>query len=152
MSIGAIWRRVDVRSDLRLDAVHQVLQVGFSWDDYRLWRFSLGGEPFGRDGQLFLRPWDVEEGELENEPGVPGAEARIDEGQARPWRSAGLPVRLRRQLGAHATTRTADAPLELRDQIEELWCLPAPTPLARIQRLQDSQLGQLLEPAASADQ
>lgn len=74
-----IWRRLDVRSDLTLDAVHQVPQASFSWDDHHLWRFSLGGDPFGRDGQLFLCPWDDEEGELEDEGAVPASEVRIDE-------------------------------------------------------------------------
>ena len=31
-----IWRRLDLRSDLPLDAVHQVVQAAFSWDDYHL--------------------------------------------------------------------------------------------------------------------
>ena len=74
-----VWRRLDVRSDLRLDALHQVLQAAFSWDNYHLWRFCLGGEPFDRDNQLFLCPWDVEEGELEDEGGVPACEVRLDE-------------------------------------------------------------------------
>jgi hypothetical protein len=74
-----IWRRVDVRSDLRLDALHQVLQAAFGWDDYHLWRFCLGGEPFDRDNQLFLCPWDVEEDELEDEGGIPAGEVRLDE-------------------------------------------------------------------------
>jgi hypothetical protein len=74
-----IWRRLDVRSDLRLDALHQVLQAAFGWYDYHLWRFCLGGELFDRDNQLFLCPWDVEEGELEDEGGVPAGEVRLDE-------------------------------------------------------------------------
>ena len=79
-----IWRRLDVRSDLRLDALHQVLQAAYSWDNYHLWRFCLGGEPFDRDNQLFLCPWDVEEGELEDEGGVPACEVRLDESVQEP--------------------------------------------------------------------
>jgi hypothetical protein len=74
-----IWRRLDVRSDIRLDALHQVLQAAFSWDDYHLWRFCLGGEPFDRDNQLFLCPWDVEEGEIADEGGIPAGAVRLDE-------------------------------------------------------------------------
>jgi hypothetical protein len=74
-----IWRRLDVRSDIRLDALHQVLQAAFSWDDYHLWRFCLGGEPFDRDNQLFLCPWDVEEGDVADEGGIPGTDVRLDE-------------------------------------------------------------------------
>ncbi|MDE3130152.1 MAG: plasmid pRiA4b ORF-3 family protein, partial [Acidobacteriota bacterium] len=57
----------------------QVLQAAFSWDDYHLWRFCLGGGPFDHDNQLFLCPWDVEEGELPDEGGIPADEVRLDE-------------------------------------------------------------------------
>ncbi len=55
-----IWRRLDLRSDLPLDVVHQVLQVAFGWTDSHLHRFSLGGGPFDGHSQLFLCPYDVE--------------------------------------------------------------------------------------------
>ena len=39
----------------------------------------VGGEPFGRSGQAFLCPWDVEEGE-EDDDGLPAAsDVRLDE-------------------------------------------------------------------------
>lgn len=56
-----------------------MLQAAFSWDDYHLWRFSLGGGPFDGGCQLFLCPWDAEEGELEDEGGVPADRVRLDE-------------------------------------------------------------------------
>lgn len=74
-----IWRRLDLRSDLKLDALHQVLQAAFSWDNYHLWRFSIGSEAFDRKSQHFLCPWDVEEGEIEDEGGVAADEVRLDE-------------------------------------------------------------------------
>ena len=37
-----IWRRLDLRSDLPLDVVHQVLQTAFDWTD--MLRFSFGFE------------------------------------------------------------------------------------------------------------
>jgi hypothetical protein len=74
-----IWRRLELRSDMTLDVVHKVLQTSFGWLDYHLWRFSVGGDPFGRAGQAFLCPWDVEEGE-EADEGLPAAgEVRLDE-------------------------------------------------------------------------
>ena len=74
-----IWRRLELRSDMRLDVVHRVLQTSFGWQDYHLWRFSVGGEPFSRSGQSFLCPWDVEEGE-EDDEGLPAAsDVRLDE-------------------------------------------------------------------------
>lgn len=72
----AIWRRLDLRSDLTLDVVHQVLQAAFSWTDSHLHRFSLGGGPFDAHSQLFLCPWDVEEGE---DDGEAAAQVRLDE-------------------------------------------------------------------------
>ena len=74
-----IWRRLELRSDLTLDVVHRVLQTAFSWTDTHLWRFSLGGEPFGRTGQSFLCPWDVEEGDSWDEGGLPASGVRLDE-------------------------------------------------------------------------
>jgi hypothetical protein len=71
-----IWRRLHLRSDLTLDVVHQVLQAAFGWTDSHLHRFSLGGHPFDLTSQLFLCPFDVEEGE---DDGVPAADVRLDE-------------------------------------------------------------------------
>ena len=67
-----IWRRLAVRSDLTLDAVHVVLQAAFGWFDYHLHRFSLGApyvSPF------FVTPQDLEEGE----EGTREEEARLDQ-------------------------------------------------------------------------
>src|SRR4051794_1164372 len=74
-----IWRRLDLRSDLTLDALHQVLQVTFDWTNSHLYRFSLGGHPFDRTSQLFLCPFDVEEGELDDDGGIPASDVRLDE-------------------------------------------------------------------------
>lgn len=74
-----IWRRLEIRSDLSLDAVHRVLQAAFDWQNYHLHRFSLGGGPFDRAAQLFLCPWDVEEGDVEDEGGIPEHEVHLDE-------------------------------------------------------------------------
>src|SRR5690625_972550 len=71
-----IWRRLELRSDLTLAQVHRIIQVSFDWLDYHLHRFALGGHPFTPDAQLFLCPFDVEEGEDE---GLPAAEVRLDE-------------------------------------------------------------------------
>ncbi|WP_422116548.1 plasmid pRiA4b ORF-3 family protein [Brachybacterium sp. UNK5269] len=76
-----IWRRLELRSDLTLAALHRILQVAFDWQDYHLFRFALGGNPFDRHAQLFLCPFDVEQGE---EAGLPVAEVRIDEALQEP--------------------------------------------------------------------
>ncbi|MHB1569930.1 MAG: plasmid pRiA4b ORF-3 family protein [Solirubrobacteraceae bacterium] len=74
-----IWRRLEVRSDLTLDVVHRVLQAAFGWMDSHLWRFSLGGDRFSPESQVFLCAWDVEEGEWDDEGGIPAANVRLDE-------------------------------------------------------------------------
>jgi Plasmid pRiA4b ORF-3-like protein len=74
-----IWRRLDLRSDLPLDVVHQVLQVAFNWDDYHLHRFSLGGGPFDQHSQLFLCPYDAANPEFEDDDGLPASQVRLDE-------------------------------------------------------------------------
>jgi hypothetical protein len=51
-----IWRRLNVRADLTLDVVHQVIQDAFGWADSHLHRFALGGGVWDRGSQLFLCP------------------------------------------------------------------------------------------------
>jgi hypothetical protein len=75
-----IWRRLDLRSNLTLDMVHQVLQVAFDWTDSHLHRFSLGGGAFDHHSQLFLCAYDVQNKEWpEDDDGLPAAETRLDE-------------------------------------------------------------------------
>jgi hypothetical protein len=74
-----IWRRLEVRSDVTLDVVHRILQTAFSWTNTHLWRFSLGGDPFDHASQVFLCEWDVEEGEFDDEGGIPATDVRLDE-------------------------------------------------------------------------
>lgn len=71
-----ISRVLDVRSDLTLDMVHQVLQAAFGWTDSHLHRFALGGGPFDLGSEWFLCPFDVDEGEDEGEP---ASSIRLDE-------------------------------------------------------------------------
>ena len=75
-----IWRRLDLRSNLTLDLLHQVLQVAFDWTDSHLHRFSLGGGAFDHHSQSFLCPYDVDNKEWpEDDDGLPAAETRLDE-------------------------------------------------------------------------
>lgn len=71
-----IWRRLDLRSDLTLGVVHQVIQDAFGWSDSHLHRFALGGSVWDRDAQLFLCPYDVAEGEDE---GTAEEQVRLDQ-------------------------------------------------------------------------
>lgn len=72
----AIWRTVEVRSDLTLDVVHSVMQGAFGWTDTHLYRFACGGGPFDEKSQLYLCPFDVE---VNEEEGVPTDRVRLDE-------------------------------------------------------------------------
>lgn len=71
-----IWRRVDVPSTLRLDQVHELAQALFGWTDSHLHRFALGESVWGHEAELFLCPFDVDEGENE---GVPASTVRLYE-------------------------------------------------------------------------
>jgi Plasmid pRiA4b ORF-3-like protein len=80
-----IWRRLDLRSNLTLDLLHQVLQVAFGWTDSHLHRFSLGGGGFDHHSQLFLCPYDVDNKEWpEDDDSLPAAETRLDETLSEP--------------------------------------------------------------------
>ncbi len=70
-----------MRSDVGLDVFHQVLQAAFGWTDSHLHRFAIGGSPFDRNAELFLCPYDVEEGE---DDGTPASEVTLDETLAEP--------------------------------------------------------------------
>jgi Plasmid pRiA4b ORF-3-like protein len=76
-----IWRRLNVRSDIGLDVFHQVLQSAFGWTDSHLHRFALGGSPFDQNTEVFLCPYDVEEGE---DDGMPAKDVTLDETLSEP--------------------------------------------------------------------
>lgn len=72
----AIWRRLDVRSDATLADLHSVLQAAYGWADAHLHRFALGGGPWDATSELFLCPFDVDEGE---DDGTAASDVRLDE-------------------------------------------------------------------------
>jgi hypothetical protein len=75
-----IWRRLDVRSDIGLDVFHEVLQGAFGWTDSHLHRFALGN-PFDRNAELFLCPYDAEE---DPDEGIPEENVTLDETLSEP--------------------------------------------------------------------
>ncbi len=75
-ALPATWRRVELPSTLVLDELHDLLQLLFGWTDTHLHRFALGPSVWDREAEVFLCPYDVEEGE---EEGVPTSEVRLDE-------------------------------------------------------------------------
>lgn len=70
-----LWRRLELASDMLLSELHTVLQIAFGWTDSHLHRFSSGPSIYDQDSELYLMPFEVDEGE----PGVPENEVRIDE-------------------------------------------------------------------------
>jgi hypothetical protein len=81
----AIWRRLDLRSDLMLDVVHQVVQDAFGWADSHLHRFALGGGVWDRDSEIFLCPYDVANPQDEIDmAGTPEVDVRLDEAVSEP--------------------------------------------------------------------
>jgi hypothetical protein len=55
-----IWRRFQVRGDITLPQLHQVLQVLFGWEDYHLHEFTVAGRPYTvPDGEP---DWDTRKG------------------------------------------------------------------------------------------
>jgi hypothetical protein len=70
-----LWRRLELASDMRLDELHDVLQIAFGWTDSHLHRFSAGASSYDPDAELYLCPFEVEEGE----EGIPESEVRLDE-------------------------------------------------------------------------
>ncbi|MCD7102327.1 plasmid pRiA4b ORF-3 family protein [Pseudoclavibacter sp. 13-3] len=114
-----IWRRLDLRSDLTLDQVHQVLQAAFAWQDTHLHRFALGGSPLDQGVEPFICEYDIEEGDVE---GTPESSVHLDEALQQPgdrlfylydygdcWQ---VTLRLERviELEGASGTSTADSP------------------------------------------
>lgn len=71
-----VWPRVHLPSTLRLDQVHDLLQLLFGWTDSHLHGFALGSSVWDRDAEIFLCSYDVEEGK---DDGIPTGEVRMDE-------------------------------------------------------------------------
>lgn len=71
-----IWRRLELSSALMLDEMHRVIQTAFGWTDSHLHRFAVGTSGWDDEAELYLCPFDVDEGE---DDGVPEHEVRLDE-------------------------------------------------------------------------
>lgn len=105
-----IWRRLDVRSDAKLDVVHQVVQAAFGWEDRHLYRFSLGGDPLDPRNRHFLCPWDEDDGELASQTALtdvlkePGGVLHYVYDYGDYW---GLTLRLEEVLPAEDSSPTA---------------------------------------------
>lgn len=45
-----VWRRVEVPADIKLDKLHDVIQVAMGWTDSHMHAFYVDGESYGRAG------------------------------------------------------------------------------------------------------
>lgn len=70
-----VWRRLQVRGDIPMHRLHDVLQAAFGWWDCHLHRFWLGPDKRLWIGPYLLTDFDIDEGE----PGVPEREVRLDQ-------------------------------------------------------------------------
>lgn len=71
----AVWRRLELASDLFLDDVHEIMQAAFGWTDSHLHRFGCGPTYYSRETEYYLCPFSVDEGD----EGVPEDQVRLDE-------------------------------------------------------------------------
>lgn len=51
-----VWRRLQVRSDIRLARLHEVLQVAMGWTDSHLHQFQIAGQYYGEPDDEFGMP------------------------------------------------------------------------------------------------
>lgn len=56
-----IWREFEIRSDLTLDILHEVLQVAFAWNGTHLHRFTYDSSLFGDDLVSFVGEYEESE-------------------------------------------------------------------------------------------
>lgn len=75
-----LWRRLELAADLRLDQVHDVIQMAFGWTDSHLHRFASGPARYSTEAERYLCPSDVAEGDT----GIPESTVRLDEVLAKP--------------------------------------------------------------------
>lgn len=79
-----VWRRLDVRSDLSLEALHLVLQAAFEWEDSHLHHFHRYAERGSLEPDLYIS--DVE---FELEGALAEHEVTLDQVLARPGETLG---------------------------------------------------------------
>ena len=70
-----IWRRLRLASDLKLGALHDIVQIAMGWTDSHLHQFQMG--PDEQDFRVlpFLTRFDLSEGET----GIPEHDVRLDQ-------------------------------------------------------------------------
>jgi hypothetical protein len=70
-----VWRLLEVPSDMRLAALHPVVQEAMGWTDSHLHQFAAGDGPDDPRPERYLTAFDLAEGDV----GVPETDVRLDE-------------------------------------------------------------------------
>lgn len=76
----AVWRLIEVPSDLTLDRLHDVLQVAMGWTNSHLHQFASGDALYGANPERYLMPSSIDEGMV----GIDETRVRLDEVLAEP--------------------------------------------------------------------
>lgn len=70
-----VWRQLEVRGELTLDVVHELLQAAMGWENYHLHRFWRGVDAYQPAEPRFVTEIDIAEGE----DGVRESTVRLDQ-------------------------------------------------------------------------
>lgn len=60
--VPPIWRTLDLKSDLPLDTLHEVIQAAFGWEDRHLHRFHPTPTPYTSDLEMIINAGDEDDG------------------------------------------------------------------------------------------
>ncbi len=60
--VPPIWRTLELTSDLSLDALHEVIQAAFGWENRHLHRFHPTPDPYISDLETIINVGDEDEG------------------------------------------------------------------------------------------
>lgn len=79
-STPPIWRSLSLPSDIRLDRLHDVIQVAIGWEDTHLHQFTTANDPLGYETAGILTAFALAEGD----EGVLESQLRLDQLLAAP--------------------------------------------------------------------
>ncbi len=79
-ALPPIWRKLQLAGDLRLNQLHDILQVAMGWTDSHLHHFVMGPGPLDRRIAPFVTPF----AEVEGDEGIHEADVRLDEVVSKP--------------------------------------------------------------------
>ena len=54
-----IWRRFQVRSDVKLTRMHDIIQIVMGWEDYHLYAFDVGSSKYAHPDSIEDDEYDL---------------------------------------------------------------------------------------------